>query len=87
MVVLISDAYFGCIRTRSIKDGLTESPVTLHNPGWRKAVQGMGIHAVKLSTEAELRDTISHWNSSAGPLFIEISFDPDRYQEMVRDIR
>ena len=87
LVVLMSDAYLGSIRVRSIKDGLTEKPVTIQQPSWLKAAEGLGVDAAKVKNEAEIEDILKFWNPSSGPLFLEISFDPEAYQHMVGNIR
>lgn len=87
IVVLISDAYLGSIRMRSIKDGLTEVPTAIYQPSWVKAVEGFGVHAARAKDEAEIETTLKSWNPRLGPLFIEIPFDPESYQRMVTNIR
>jgi acetolactate synthase-1/2/3 large subunit len=86
-VVLMSDGYFGSIRMRSIKDGLTEVPTTIYQPSWVKAVECFGVHAARAKDEAEIETVLKSWNPSLGPLFIEIPFDPESYQHMVANIR
>ena len=87
IVVLMSDGYFGSIRARSLKDGLTEGPVTIQESSWMKVIEAFGVGAVKVKTEDEIEDALCSWHLTDGPLFIEIPFDPERYQLMVSDIR
>jgi len=87
LVVLMSDGHFGSIRGRSVRDGLTEKPVTIHRPSWIKAVEGLGVHALEAKNEEEIEDGLKAWNPPKGPLFIEIPFDPEGYLSMVEDIR
>ncbi|GAF89877.1 unnamed protein product, partial [marine sediment metagenome] len=87
IVVLMSDGYFGSIRWRSIRDGLTEKPVTINQPSWQKVVKGLGATAVRAKSGEEIESILYSWNPSIGPLFIEIPFDPDDYMEMVDNIR
>ncbi len=87
IVVLMSDAYLGSIRVRSIKDDLTEKPVTIHQPSWMKAVEGLGVEACRAESEQAVEDILNSWDLSKGPLFIELHFDPENYQQMVNGIR
>jgi len=87
IVVLMSDAYLGSIRVRSIKDGLTEKPVTIHRPSWLKVFHGLGVNAIQAKDETDIKDALDDWDSARGPLFLEIPFDPDGYQHMVDGIR
>ena len=87
IVVLMSDAYLGSIRVRSIKDDLTEKPVTIHQPSWLKAVEGLGVEAHRAGSEQAVEDILNSWDFSKGPIFIELHFDPEAYQHMVGNIR
>ena len=87
IVVLMSDGYLGSIRTRSIKDGLTQEPVRVYQPSWIKTMEGLGVCAERVSSEMEMEEVLKGWSPSDGPLYLEIPFDPEAYQEMVRDIR
>ncbi|MBW2119605.1 MAG: thiamine pyrophosphate-binding protein, partial [Deltaproteobacteria bacterium] len=87
IVVLMSDAYLGSIRVQSIKDDLTEKPVTIHQPSWLKAVEGLGVEAHRAGSEQAVEDILNSWDFSKGPIFIELHFDPEAYQHMVGNIR
>jgi acetolactate synthase-1/2/3 large subunit len=87
LVVLMSDSHLGSIRMRSIRDGLTEKPVVIHQPSWLKTVEGLGVNAAQAKNETEVEEILKSWNYSDGPLFMEIAFDPEGYQHMIRDIR
>lgn len=87
IVVLMSDAYLGSVRVRSIRDGLTEKPVTIHRPSWLQVFYGLGVNAIETKNETDLQAALNVWNSTRGPLFLEIPFDPDDYQRMVHGIR
>ena len=87
LVVLMTDSYFGCIRTRALKDQLTQHPVTIHQPSWQQVMEGLGVSSVRIENESQLESALKHWNPSDGPSYIEIEFDPDLYQAMVTGIR
>jgi len=87
LVVFMSDAHLGSIRARSIKDGLTEKPVRIHQPSWLKAVEGLGVDAAEAKNGGEIEAILKSWDPLSGPLFIEIPFDPEEYQRMVDNVR
>jgi acetolactate synthase-1/2/3 large subunit len=87
LLILMSDGFFGSIRGRAIKSGLTQKPVTISNSSWIKVLEGLGVESVYVEGEEKLLNVLGGWNSSSGPLFIQINFDPDKYQSMVDKIR
>lgn len=87
IIVLLTDAYFSSIRGRSLKDHLTERPVTIHQPSWIKAVEGLGVRAKMIKNEVELMEVLGSWTTRSGPLFLEIPFNADDYRKMVQGIR
>lgn len=87
LTVLLSDSYMGSLRGRSLSEGLTEKPMIIERPSWRKAVEGMGVPAMEVGDEEGLIAALRDWNPSGGPLFLEAFFDPQAYQEMVKGIR
>lgn len=87
IVVLLTDGFFSSVRTTSLKDHLTEKPVTIHQPSWIKAVEGFGVRSEMIRNEVELGEVLSSWSPRNGPLFLEIPFNADDYQKMVQGIR
>jgi acetolactate synthase-1/2/3 large subunit len=87
LLVLMSDGYFGSIRTRAIADGLTQKPLTISKPSWLKVFEGFGVESVQAESVEKLDNIISNWKPSEGPLFIQIPFDPEKYLKMVEHIR
>lgn len=87
IIVLMSDSFFGSIRVRSIADNLTQKPVTIDQPSWLKAVEGLGIESVGVENRAEIEGVLGGWDVGKGPLFMEMMFDPEAYQAMVHDLR
>jgi acetolactate synthase-1/2/3 large subunit len=87
LLVLMSDGYFGSIRTRAIVDGLTQKPLTINRSSWLKVFEGFGVESVQADSAEKLDNIISSWKPFEGPLFIQIPFDPEKYLKMVGSIR
>ncbi len=87
MVVLLSDGGFGSVRTRAIRDGLTQTPLQISQPSWLAAISALGVPGVRVETAAAFNDALDHWRPDSGPVFIEAPFDPQVYQDMVQGIR
>jgi acetolactate synthase-1/2/3 large subunit len=87
MVILLSDGGYGSVRTRAIRDGLTQSPLLMDQPSWLNAISGLGLPGVRVETMDGLNDALDHWQPESGPVFIEAGFDADAYQAMIDGIR
>lgn len=87
LTVLLSDAYMGSLRGRTFSEGLTEKPMRIERPSWRRVVEGMEIPAMEVRDEDGLVSALRDWNPSDGPLFLEAFFEPQAYLEMVKGVR
>ncbi len=87
LIVLMTDGRFGSIRTRALKDGLSESTLTIGSPSWMQVMAGLGMSARSVSDAASLADALGQWQPGAGPAFLEIPFPPDPYESMVQGLR
>ncbi|PKN62568.1 MAG: hypothetical protein CVU57_23800 [Deltaproteobacteria bacterium HGW-Deltaproteobacteria-15] len=87
IILLLTDGYLSSIRGSSLKDHLTERPVTIHRPSWAKTIEGLGVRSEVVGSEAELEEILSSWSPGSGPLFLEIPFNANAYQNMVEGIR
>lgn len=87
IIMLMTDGTFGSIRTRSLKDGITQKPLLMEGRSWIPAFEALGIPGVRTTTPEALGSALRTWNAASGPIFIEVPFDPDPYEAMVRDIR
>lgn len=87
LTVLLSDSHMGSLRGRAISEGLTQKPVIVERPSWRRAVEGMGVPAMEVRDEDGLIAALGDWDPFNGPLFLEAFFDPQAYLEMVKGIR
>lgn len=87
LIVLMTDNAFGSIRTRAIKDHLTQKPLTMDGCSWTPVFESLGIASERAETLAAVDQVLSRWNPTNGPAFLEVPFQPDPYEAMVKDIR
>jgi len=86
-ILFLTDGGYGSVRTRAIKDGLTQRPLVFPEARWRLAFEGLGWSTARAEGEAALAGVLGAWRPAEGPLFVEVPFDPDAYQAMVEGIR
>ncbi|MEQ9638518.1 MAG: thiamine pyrophosphate-binding protein [Alphaproteobacteria bacterium] len=86
VVLHLSDGGYGSVRTRAINDRLTQRPL-LTSGSWRATFDGFGYQTRSAHDEESMYRAMESWDPRFGPLFIDVSFDPDHYQAMVRGIR
>jgi len=84
---LMTDGRFASLRTRALRDHLTERPLTIAQPSWRSVFEGLGMMAVSAADEATVADALATWAPAQGPAYLEVSFDPNPYESMVQGIR
>lgn len=84
---LMTDGRFASLRTRALRDHLTERPLTMVQPSWRSVFEGFGMQAMCAADESAVADALTAWAPSQGPAYLEVSFDPDPYEAMVQGIR
>jgi acetolactate synthase-1/2/3 large subunit len=87
MVILLSDGGFGSVRMRAIKDGLKQDALLMEAPSWLAAMEGLGLPGTKADDEDAVADALAAWQPESGPRFLEVSFDPKTYQDMVEGVR
>jgi acetolactate synthase-1/2/3 large subunit len=87
LLILMTDNSFGSIRTRAIKDGLTQKPLIMDGGSWVSVLEAFGVPGVRTESLAAFENSIACWKISTGPAYIEISFHQDNYQNMVQNIR
>jgi thiamine pyrophosphate-dependent acetolactate synthase large subunit-like protein len=87
IIILMSDGGFGSIRTASINKSLTEKPLVFSNPSWVSVFRGFGVNSYKCSSIKSMEEVLLKWNLSDGPLFMELMFSPEKYQNMIKEIR
>jgi len=87
IVMLMTDGRFASIRGRALKDGLTQKPLTVCSPSWISVMEGFKVNSFRVETADCLHHVLVSWDRKEGPLFIEIPFEPELYQQMVQQIR
>jgi acetolactate synthase-1/2/3 large subunit len=86
VVLHLSDGGYGSVRTRAIKDGLTQAPL-LGGASWRGVFASFGFEIAEADDEAGVAKALGKWGRGKPPLFVQVRFDPDDYQAMVEGIR
>ena len=84
---LLTDGYLASIRTRALLDSLTQRPVTIGRNSWRGVFDGFGMPTSSSDDEASFGDALRAWQPSQGPAYIEVGFEPESYEAMVKGIR
>ena len=85
--ILMSDGQYGTVAS-SVKDhSFPNSAFTIKSPSWRHVVEAMGCSSVKVNDLNEFEDILSQWSVQRRPLFIESSFEAEKYINMVKRLR
>ena len=87
LVVLLTDGGFGSVRTRAVKDKLTQKPLWMQDASWAGIVGATGMPATRAENSAQFEQALQAWRWRDGPAFIEVPFDADAYQQMVENLR
>lgn len=87
LVALLTDGGFGSVRTKAMKDGLTQKPLLMDQPSWGDILASMKIPTMRADSARGFNDALGQWDWHAGPAYIEVPFDPTAYQDMVLGIR
>lgn len=85
VVVLLSDGGFGTLRGRCLREGLGQGPLTCAHPSWAAAMEGLGLAAMRLRRPGDLASALPE--RVDGPVYVEISFEPERYARMTDALR
>ena len=87
LIVLMTDNSFSSIRTRALKDKLTQKPLVMDGKGWTAAFEALGLPAQRAENLAAVEASLAAWRPENGPAFLEIPFAPEPYEAMVAGIR
>ena len=87
LIVLMTDNAFGSIRTRAIQDHLTQIPLTMDGRSWVPTFESFGLASLRAASLDAVERALASWKPAEGPAFLEVPFDPDAYEAMVKDIR
>ncbi len=83
----MTDNMFGSVRTRAVKEGLTQKPLTMDGKSWVPVFGALGIPGTRAENIGAVQNALADWMPSSGPAFLEIPFEPDAYEAMVGGIR
>lgn len=87
LFVLMTDNSFSSIRTRALKDNLTQKPLVMDGRGWTREFEAMGIPATRAENLNAVEAALAAWSPASGPAYLEIPFEPVAYEAMVAGIR
>jgi acetolactate synthase I/II/III large subunit len=87
LIVLMTDNAFGSIRTRAIKDRLTQKPLFMDGKSWVGTFDALGMPGTRAENLGAVEEALAAWTPRNGPAFLEIPFEPDAYEAMVGGIR
>lgn len=87
LIVLMTDNAFGSIRTRAIKEKLTQKPLIMDGRSWVATFDSLGIPGTRADNLGAVEDALAAWTPRNGPAYLEIPFEPDAYEAMVGGIR
>src|SRR3989338_7203916 len=85
--VLMSDGAYGSIAASGRAKGYYEKAFQINNPGWWEAAKAIGCPALKIKSSAELKSALEDRQKTKGPMFLEMSFNPERYAKMAKKLR
>ena len=87
LICLLTDGFLSSIRTRALQDNLTQRPVTIGRPSWSRVLEGFGMPAFQADSEDTFGRALRAWRPTEGPAFVEVAFEPEAYEAMVKGIR
>lgn len=87
LVILMTDGAFGSIRTRAIKYGLAQDHLIMDKRSWLSVFNSFGLPGTRAESLSEVIEALNCWNPDKGPAFLEVAFDPNLYEAMVKGIR
>ncbi len=85
VVILLSDGGFGTLRGRCLREGLGQGPLTVSRPSWAAIMEGMGVRPVIARSPGDVLAALP--DRVEAPVYIEISFEPERYARMTDMLR
>jgi acetolactate synthase-1/2/3 large subunit len=87
VIILLSDYSFASIRSRAIKNKLTQKPLIMKRNSWINVFEGFDIPSVRVDNLSGFMNAMSYTDSISGPTFIEVVFNQDQYLTMTDNIR
>jgi hypothetical protein len=83
----MTDGYFSSIRQGAVKQRLSQNCLRLDSSCWTSVFQAFGCPVERIASLVALEKALQAWNTSTGPLFLELVFDTDAYMAMTEGIR
>jgi acetolactate synthase-1/2/3 large subunit len=87
LVLLMTDNAFGSLRSRAIREGLTQKPLIMDSVSWVEVLEALGTPGTRADSSKAVDAALKVWDPSSGPAFLEVPFAADPYERMVADIR
>jgi thiamine pyrophosphate-dependent acetolactate synthase large subunit-like protein len=84
--VLMTDGRYGSVACVPQPQPLSRRAVTVPQPSWWQAIDGMRCEAHLVHSSAAFEKVVLSWRRK-GPLFIETRFDPTSYASMTERLR
>lgn len=86
LFLLMKDGRYGTVASgaRGVKVAARAYEI---GQSWWKAVEAMGCPSAMVDGPDALSSALAGWTDGAGPLFLEMDFDPDRYMAMTERLR
>lgn len=87
LVIVMSDGYYGSIRSRARALGWSQRPLVLPNHRLVRAADTIGFATWKATSAVELDEAVAQWQRSGAPGLIEYQLDPDMYVDFTERLR
>jgi acetolactate synthase I/II/III large subunit len=87
LILFLTDGRYGSIAAAASAPNLCLQAITMRQPSWFRAVEAMGCAAASVTSLDALVSHVRQWDWNQGPLFLEATFDPERYAAMTAEIR
>jgi acetolactate synthase-1/2/3 large subunit len=86
LIIFMTNGGFGSILPRALSNGLVTAPLSMKEPSWLRAIEGIGFAVSAAPDEDSFAATLATWDR-VSPLFVEASFEDAPYRAMVAGIR
>ena len=87
IVMVMTDGYYSSVRQAAVAKALTQNPVKLDRCRWSAVFRAMGCASERIESPSALESALKAWQSTEGPLVLELVFDPDAYMNMTEGLR
>ena len=87
LVLLMTDGSYSSIRQVAVRERLSDTYLRVESRSWTEVVQAWSCAVERLDSISAFEKALNVWQSSSGPLFLELVFDPDDYLGMTEGIR